>query len=70
MWSRHLRTFLRDEGGQATVEYILLLSFSLLVVISFARGLMSSIDRGILRFGGQLEKDLKTGRAPLSVYIN
>lgn len=56
--------------GQATVEYILLLSLLTFGVITFSRGLTNVIDKGILVLGGQLEKDLKTGRAPLSVWQN
>jgi Flp pilus assembly pilin Flp len=63
-------SFLKDENGQATVEYILLLSITVVGAASFARVIMSSLDRAVLRLGGQLEKDLKSGRAPLSVWEN
>jgi hypothetical protein len=64
------RGLARDEGAQATVEYILLLSITVVGAASFARVIMSGLDRAVLRIGGQLEKDLKTGRAPLNVWEN
>jgi hypothetical protein len=32
--------------------------------------ILSVVDSGILSLGGQLEKDLKTGRAPLDIWKN
>lgn len=55
-----------DETGQSTVEYILILSAVMTGAIALARTLLGVLNTGILRLGGQLEKDLKTGRAPLS----
>ncbi|OFZ19712.1 MAG: hypothetical protein A2X94_16795 [Bdellovibrionales bacterium GWB1_55_8] len=57
-----LDRLLQDDRGQATVEYILILSVAVVAAGAMARGLLGVVDRGILRFGGQLEKDLKTGR--------
>ncbi len=62
--------FFRDEGGQAVIEYVLVLSATLVGAGMLARGILSALDSGVLKLGGQLEKDLKTGRAPLSVYQN
>jgi hypothetical protein len=62
--------FLSEEDGQGLTEYILLLSFVVVVAGSMGRGLMAALDRGILSFGGQLERHLKTGRAPVSVWEN
>lgn len=62
--------FLREEDGQATIEYILVLSATLVASGMLARGILNALDSGVLKLGGQLEKDLKTGRAPLSVYQN
>lgn len=62
--------FWKDERGQGTVEYILILSAVVLGAVQLARGFLTILDQGILRLGGQLEKDLKTGRAPLSVWQN
>lgn len=58
------------ERGQATVEYVLILSLTVATAIGLAKGILGAVDSGILRLGGQLEKDLKTGRAPLNVWIN
>jgi hypothetical protein len=62
--------FISDENGQATTEYILILSAAVLGAGALSRGILKAIDDGILYLGGQLEKDLKTGRAPASVYNN
>lgn len=67
---RSLRLFLRDEKGQAVTEYILLLSITVFGSITLARAIIGTLDRGLLKLGGQLEKDLKTGRAPLGIWKN
>jgi Flp pilus assembly pilin Flp len=64
------KSFLRDENGQGVIEYILLLSVTVIGAGMLARGILKALDSGVLKLGGQLEKDLKTGRAPLSVYQN
>ena len=64
------RAFLSEEDGQGVIEYILLLSVTVVGAGLLARGILKALDSGILKLGGQLEKDLKTGRAPLSVYQN
>jgi Flp pilus assembly pilin Flp len=65
-----LSLFLRDDSGQAFTEYLLLLSIAVVGAAALARAIMDVLDKGILKLGGQLEKDLKTGRAPLSVWKN
>lgn len=65
-----LRSLLEDDSGQATTEYILLLTFTIVGTAGFARVILTAIDRGILRLGAQLEMDLKTGRADLSAWKN
>lgn len=62
--------FLEDEQGQGTVEYILILSVAIWGSSQLVSAFFSGLDQGILRLGAQLEKDLKTGRAPLSVWTN
>lgn len=62
--------FFRDEDGQAVIEYVLVLSATLVAAGLLARGILNALDSGVLKLGGQLEKDLKTGRAPLTVYQN
>ncbi|MEN9723801.1 MAG: hypothetical protein RJB38_1787 [Pseudomonadota bacterium] len=53
------------NSGQGLVEYVLLLSLALFTAIGFAKGLSRAVDSGVVLFGGQLEKDLKTGRTPV-----
>lgn len=65
-----VRAFIQEEEGQAVTEYVLLLLASLAAVTAMARAILGVLDKGILTLGGQLEKDLKTGRAPVDVYKN
>ncbi len=60
----------RDDSGQAVTEYVLLLSMTLTGTVLIARGILGLLDTITAHFGGQLEKDLKTGRAPISVFSN
>lgn len=60
----------KDESGQAVTEYILLLSFVIVMAVTMARGILGAAEGGVLGFGARFEKNLKTGRAPLSVWTN
>jgi Flp pilus assembly pilin Flp len=62
--------FVRDDSGQAFTEYILLLSISVTLAAALARGLIGALDTMTLLFGGQLEQDIKTGRASVSIWNN
>lgn len=64
------KNFLDDEEGQAITEYILILSACIFGASTLARGILKALDEGVLKLGGQLEKDLKSGRAPLSAWQN
>ncbi len=65
-----LKSLSRDDSGQATIEYILILSASVLGAAAISRAIINALDRGILFFGAQLEKDLRTGRVPVDVWKN
>jgi len=62
--------FIQDESGQSTVEYLLILSVCVLGVGSMVRQIRNIFDTATLRIGAVLEQDLKSGRAPLSVWSN
>jgi len=64
------RRLILAEEAQGTVEYILILSVVVVGASQLMKLIIQSIDRGVLRLGGDLEKDLKTGRAPVSVWKN
>jgi Flp pilus assembly pilin Flp len=68
--ARVFEAFYQDESGQAITEYVLLLSMTLTGAVLMARGLISVINTSTLLLGGQLEKDLKTGRADLGLWSN
>ena len=61
---------LRDEGGQGVLEYILILTATVVGAGLMSQKILSVVDSGILSLGGQLEKDLKTGRVPLDIWKN
>lgn len=65
-----LKSFLCEDRGQAVIEYVLILSVATVGAAALARTIINVLDKGVLRIGGQLEKDLKTGRAPLGVWKN
>jgi len=62
------RSLFDDERGQTTVEYILILTVTIVAVMAVVRIIMRLTDRGMLKLGSQLEKDLKTGRIPVNVW--
>ncbi|MEO5969472.1 MAG: hypothetical protein ABIQ95_06060 [Bdellovibrionia bacterium] len=61
---------LKDERGQGTVEYILILSVSVVAASQVAKKILSTLDRAVLLIGAQLERDLKTGRLGPSAWQN
>jgi hypothetical protein len=63
----HHQSLAAGEQGQGLLEYVLILSFALGISLALSRGVGSVVNRSILLFGGQLEKDLKTGRTPVAV---
>ena len=60
----------RDEGGQSIVEYIIILSATVVGAGLLSRQILRVLDSGIVKLGGQLEKDLKTGRASVNIWEN
>jgi hypothetical protein len=67
---KFLNLFMADESGQGTTEYIIILSASVTGAVALARKMLSAVDAGVLRLGGQLDQDLKTGRAPSGIWAN
>lgn len=51
----------QDENGQGTVEYLLILSATVVGASALVKSILNTLDRGVLRLGSTLEKDLKTG---------
>lgn len=51
-------------------EYVLVLALAVWAATRMGRVFLQAVDTGILTLGGQLEKDLKTGRAVPNVYVN
>lgn len=59
-----------DESGQGTVEYILILSVSVVAASQIAKRILAALDHAVLLIGAQLERDLKTGRMAPSAWQN
>lgn len=68
--TRLSRRLWREDAGQAITEYILLLSFVTVGSVAIARAILAILDQITMQFGGQLEQDIKTGRAPVNVFRN
>lgn len=64
------KRLLAEEDGQAILEYMLILMATVVGAGLMSRKILQTVDSGILALGGQLEKDLKTGRAPLAIWKN
>src|SRR4051812_42757241 len=65
---RALGALASDDRGQATLEYILILSASVVGAAAISRTIIGALDRGILHLGAELEKDLRTGRVPVDAW--
>ncbi len=57
-------------SGQTTVEYILILSLAVMGTALITKQILNVLDTGVLRLGGAIERDLRTGRTTLRVYTN
>ena len=58
----------KNEGGQAILEYILLLSIVIPGLIYGVRLLTGASDKSTALYGGSLEKQLKTGSADIKIW--
>ncbi|MBU6155016.1 MAG: hypothetical protein KGP28_11995 [Bdellovibrionales bacterium] len=56
------------ESGQAVVEYIILLSITLGIVVAFARNMTSIFDKGAPKIGGKFERQIRAGAAPAGLW--
>jgi len=70
VFTHFLSNLYLDENGQGTVEYILIISVIVVGAAQIRKQVLKALDKGLLRIGSQIEKDIKTGRAPLSVWEN
>ncbi|MBS1959870.1 MAG: hypothetical protein JST80_10385 [Bdellovibrionales bacterium] len=54
--------------GQALVEYIILLTIVMGVVAYFLSKMTGSFDMTTAKYGGVIEKQIRTGSAPATVW--
>ena len=59
-----------SEAGQATIEYVIIMTAAVTVAITLGRSLLKVFDSGLLKLGAQVERDLKTGRGELDIWKN
>ena len=60
----------QSRKGQATLEYILILAIVAAITVGVASVIRETLDGGILRFGGRLEQNMKTGRTSIDIWTN
>ncbi len=65
-----LSQLIQNEEGQATVEYVLILLFTIGFASQLSKMLLGAVDRAILIVGAELERGLKTGRLIPNVWQN
>lgn len=58
----------KSKSGQATIEYILLLTVVVFLTSLVSKGLQGTWQKGISGLGGSLERALKTGRLPVHAW--
>jgi hypothetical protein len=58
------------QSGQSLLEYILIVGLVVFGAAQVSRRFIDTLDRVVLRVGADLERDLKSGRAPLGVWSN
>jgi Flp pilus assembly pilin Flp len=68
--SRAFQRLAVEESGQAITEYIMLMAVLAVAALTMSKGILKGIYEGVLAFGGQLEKDLKTGRMSVANWKN
>lgn len=54
--------FMRNESGQGTTEYVLLLSAVVFFASAFMNKIIGTFDKVATTIGAELERNLKTGR--------
>lgn len=64
------RAFANREQGQAVLEYLVVLTTALMFAVGIAKVILNQMDKGVLFFGGKLEKQIKTGRLNPDVWEN
>lgn len=58
----------KNQSGQAMVEYILLLTIVVVGAGLFLQSLSKAIDQMTAAQGGKLERQIRTGSAPASLW--
>ena len=59
----------KRRSGQAVIEYVLLLTMVVGIMVAFLRTLNGSFDKAVPRMGGTIERQLRTGAASAGVWL-
>ena len=57
-----------NQSGQSIVEYVILLSITMAIVVGFARSITGLFDKSAPKMGGQFERQLRAGAAPAGLW--
>ncbi len=52
---KHIRDFWKDEDGQSTTEYILILGVVVIIALKFKKGIGDKISNATDKIGGKIE---------------
>jgi hypothetical protein len=58
----------KRNSGQAVVEYIVLLTMVIGIMVAFLRTLNGSFNKAVPKMGGVIERQLRTGAASAGVW--
>lgn len=58
----------KRKSGQAVVEYIVLLTMVVGIMVAFLRTVNGSFNKAVPRMGGAIERQLRTGAASAGVW--
>jgi len=58
----------RRQSGQAIVEYMILISITMAIVVGFSRKMTQLFDQAAPKMGGAFEKQLRGGAAPARLW--
>lgn len=58
----------KKQAGQAILEYVILLSIVMTIMVYFMNTLGNSYDNTSLKLGGAVERQLRSGAAPATLW--
>lgn len=62
--------FVRSQRGQAIIEYVFILAFMMVILVTFVRQYSSAVGRNIRSLNYVLSQFLSTGNCPVSCLMD